>query len=48
MSKTYKDYRYYQDDDSKDFDDDFTEEDYERKEYYRNGWNESIYERQRF
>jgi len=23
-------------------------EDYERREYYRNGWNESSYERQRF
>ena len=23
-------------------------DDYERREYYRNGWNESSYERQRF
>lgn len=31
-----------------DYDDAFTDEDYERREYYRNGWNESVYDRQRF
>ena len=35
---------YYEEDG--DFDDSFTAEDYERREYYRNNWNESIYDRQ--
>lgn len=29
-------------------DDYITAEDYERREYYRNGWNESKYDSQRF
>lgn len=36
---------YYED---HEHDDNLTAEDYERKEYYRNGWNESIYDRQRY
>ena len=34
---------YYED---HEHDDNLTAEDYERKEYYRNGWNESKYDRQ--
>ena len=29
-------------------DDYYTAEDYERREYYRNGWNESSYDRRRY
>ena len=35
---------YYEEDG--DFDDSFTAEDYEQREYYRSNWNESIYDRQ--
>ena len=31
-----------------DFDDYYTAEDYDRREYERNGWNQSKYDRQRF
>lgn len=31
-----------------DFDDYYTAEDYELREYERNGWNQSKYDRQRF
>lgn len=31
-----------------DFDDHYTAEDYERREYERNGWNEAQYDRQRW
>jgi hypothetical protein len=36
---------YYEDVEHDDY---MTAEDYERKEYYRNGWNESFYDRQRW
>ena len=47
MNQDYQHQDYHQEYD-RDFDDDYTAEDYERREYYRNGWNESSYERQRF
>jgi len=31
-----------------DFDDHMSAEDYDRKEYYRNGWEQERYERQRW
>jgi hypothetical protein len=43
---TYKS-RFYSEDDCE-HDDVMTADDYERKEYYRNNWNESVYDRQRF
>ena len=39
---------YYTQEDDCDFDDYLNADDYERREYYRNGWNEEQYERQRF
>ena len=39
---------FYDDNEDREHDDYMTAEDYERKEYYRNGWNEEQCERQRF
>ena len=39
----YNQDRYYQE-----HDDVMDADDYERREYYKNGWNEEQYERQRF
>jgi hypothetical protein len=39
---------YYYQEREYEHDDVMSAEDYERKEYYRNGWNEEQYERQRF
>ena len=41
----YKDESYYE---NCEHDDIMTADDYERREYYRNGWNESQYDRQRW
>ncbi len=35
-------------DEDKEHDDVMSAEDYERREYYRNGWNESNYDKQRY
>lgn len=43
----YSQERYYQEQEYE-HDDVMDADDYERREYYRNGWNEEQYERQRF
>ena len=38
----------YDDKEDREHDDYLTAEDYDEREYYRNGWNEEQWERQRF
>jgi hypothetical protein len=45
---TYSLQDYYSQDDEKDFDDYYSADDYERREYDRNGWNEEHHTRQRY
>lgn len=46
MIETMIDENYAWDQYDYEHDDYYTAEDYERKEYYRNGWDESKYEKQ--
>ncbi len=48
MSEKVFNETYTWDQDDREHDDYYTAEDYECKEYYRNGWDESKYERQRW
>jgi hypothetical protein len=46
IETTFREYDCH--DEDSEHDDYMSAEDYECREYYRNGWNESSYERQRF